>query len=416
MDLSRFKRWLSPRQALAWVLALTLAVALIPWSGEGTWLELLVLAAGTGLGWLAARTALPLRLGRTPEETALVVQDIQTLHQAFHVLQQQVDTTIRSSEAAVMAMMERMHRVHRNASDLRGRIMEAVARSHALSSDSVDRAGQHGQAVTALAEHQHSFETTQAQNLQRVHTVAEEVRELTPLAALISDIARQTNLLAINASIEAARAGPEGSGFKVVAAEVRRLSAQTEGAAKKISQGIQHAATRIDHGMALAQQASQQSSAHQLEEIAAHIQEMSDTLADVVPYLGELSRTMDSSMGVVTEDIINTLGDMQFQDINRQLLEQIKSALQSLSLHFDQIYKLIDGAAPPPPMQLEELLARWTDDYVMHSQRVAHEHAAQRPRTAAHLGQAPQASAPTAGATAPTPQLATDSAPRIELF
>ena len=65
------------------------------------------------------------------------------------------------------------------------------------------------------------------------------------------------------------------------------------------------------------------------------------TLGDVVPYLSELSGSMDQGMAVVTEDIINTLGDMQFQDINRQLLEQINDALSSLSQHFTQIYDLI---------------------------------------------------------------------------
>ena len=81
---------------------------------------------------------------------------------------------------------------------------------------------------------------------------------------------------------------------------------------------------------------------------------------------------MDQVMHEVTADIVETLGDMQFQDFNRQLLEQINHALGSLSAHFAQLYKLIDGQAPPPPMMLEELMQVWTSNYVMHSQRVAH--------------------------------------------
>ncbi|MDH4392865.1 MAG: methyl-accepting chemotaxis protein [Aquabacterium sp.] len=351
--------------------------------------------------------------------TAVIAQDIHTLHQAFGVLKAQVDATITTSETAVMSMMERMHRVHRNAEELRQRILEAVQRSQALSSDSLDSADKHGAAVASLAQHQSRFESAQTEGQARVRAAAQQVRQLTPIAALISDISRQTNLLAINASIEAARAGPEGAGFKVVAAEVRRLSTQTAEAARQITDGIQQATGAIDAQMANTEALQGGSAASQLGEIAQHIQLMSNTLGDVVPYLGELSGRMDSGMAIVTEDIIDTLGDMQFQDINRQLLEQINGALSSLSDHFAQIYQLIDGKAPPPPMLLEELLARWTDNYVMHSQRVAHALGTRQSAPAADTTLAALATTAAAasedGADQPL-TLAPNHGPRIELF
>jgi hypothetical protein len=383
------------------------------WPQHLTWPVLAAAAGGTVLGlWLARRDA-PLRFGSSRHTTQVVVQDIQTLRQAFGVLRQQVDATISTSETAVMSMMDRMNRVHGNAHKLREHIIDAVERSQSLSADSLAQAGQHGQAVASLAEHQRQFDLAQQQGQQRVRAVAEQVRQLTPLASLIADISRQTNLLAINASVEAARAGREGAGFKVVAAEVRRLSTQTAEAARQITDGIQAAAAAIDVQMGQSADVGQgDSAAAQLSAIAAHIQSMSDTLGDVVPYLGALSGRMDSGMAEVTEDIINTLGDMQFQDINRQLLEQINGALNSLSEHFSQIYQLIDGNAPPPPMMLEELLARWTENYVMHSQRVAHARAtgAEEPP--------PPPEPPANGGAVPPDQLtlATAYGPRIELF
>ena len=114
------------------------------------------------------------------------------------------------------------------------------------------------------------------------------------------------------------------------------------------------------------------STAAQLDEIASHIETMSRTLGDVVPYLGDLSSSMDSTIRVMTQDVIDTLGDMQFQDINRQMLEQVNMALVGMSEHFSQLYELLDGDAPPPPVQLEHLITRWSENYVMHSQRKAH--------------------------------------------
>jgi len=402
---------LRARHAVLWLPVLATATAHLLWPDTVGLDTLLALLAGCGLGATFQRRHARMRLTRHARDSAVVAQDIQTLHQAFGVLRKQVEATIQTSESAVMAMMQRMQRVHLRTGALHDRVQQAVQRSQAMSSDSVSRAGQHSVAIDTLAQHQRAFESTQQTYQTRVQAVAQQVRQLTPLAALITDIARQTNLLAINASIEAARAGPEGAGFKVVAAEVRRLSNQTEAAARQISAGIAQAAEGIDHeNRQMLQAQAQTTASHQIGEIADHLRLMGETLTEVVPYLGQLSVHMDEGMVEVTEDILNTLGDMQFQDINRQLLEQIGSAMDSLSEHFAQIYQLIDGQAPPPPVLLRELLERWTDNYVMHAQRVAHL-AGAGPREAAHRPEPVAAEAPPA-----TLVLATQNGPRIELF
>lgn len=392
------------------------------WPDAVTATEALTLVVGMGLGQASLLQIHKPKVGRSRRASDVVAQDILTLRQAFDVLSRQVQTTIDTSEGAVMAMMDRMNRVHRNAVSLRERIMVAVERSQQLSSDSLSSADAHSNTISQLAAHQEAFEKAQSANQARVRAVAEQVRQLTPLAALISEISRQTNLLAINASIEAARAGREGAGFKVVATEVRRLSTQTAEAARQITEGIQLAASTIDNEMARSEATQGASAALQLGEVAQHVQMMGQTLGEVVPYLGELSTSMDAGMAEVNGDIIETLGDMQFQDINRQLLEHIKDAMASLSDHFAQIYELIDGEAPPPPVLLEELLATWTSNYVMHSQRVAHASA-----TGGVIPEEDEVSAPEATTRAAEPpesraagqpslQMATANGPRIELF
>lgn len=328
--------------------------------------------AGAVLGLLGA----DIRLSRVhaPETvTEVISQDLARLEQCFAILQKQVTVTIRTSEHAVLETVNRLNRVHHRSAELHQHIVEAVGRSRVLSESSQQEASGNQATVETLSASQQAFAQARQDNQERIRTVVEQVRHLTPLAALIGDISQQTNLLAINASIEAARAGEDGAGFKVVAAEVRRLSAQTAEAADKISRGIQSVADTIEGELAQANELdSDGGAALHLTEVATHIAQISASLNEVVPYLVELSQNMNDGMDSITTDIIDAMGHMQFQDINRQLLEQVESALGSLSEHSASLYALVGGDAPPPPQDLEDLMDRWIDGYVMEEQRIAH--------------------------------------------
>jgi methyl-accepting chemotaxis protein len=326
---------------------------------------------------LVGLLAADFRFVRTHEPdtvTEVVGHDLARLEQCFAILQKQVSVTIRTSEHAVLETVSRLHRVHQRSAELHQRIMDAVSRSRHLSEASQHEADGNRATVATLASSQEAFVQARKDNQERIRKVVEQVRHLTPLASLIGDISRQTNLLSINASIEAARAGAEGAGFKVVAAEVRRLSSQTAEAANQIRAGILAVAETIEGELAKASELDADGgAASQLTEVATHIAQISASLNEVVPYLVELSGNMHDGMEVITTDIIDAMGHMQFQDINRQLLEQVESALGSLSEHSAQLYALVGGNAPPPPQALEHLMERWVEGYVMEEQRIAHE-------------------------------------------
>lgn len=130
---------------------------------------------------------------------------------------------------------------------------------------------------------------------QAIQDISESFKSITQSVSEIDSIAMQTNLLALNASVEAARAGDAGRGFAVVAAEVRALAQRAASAAKGIRGLIEQSETRVSTGerMVTHTSASLISSSEKVELIANQLSEIANATREQTAGITQISSDMN---------------------------------------------------------------------------------------------------------------------------
>lgn len=136
-----------------------------------------------------------------------------------------------------------------------------------------------------------------------------DVSSIGDIILMINYIADQTNLLSLNASIEAARAGQAGRGFAVVADEIRKLATQSIEAANKVDENISRINSRTNNMVEIAQKTSivVETQENALSETIAIFNKIDNHVDDLVRYLHKISE----GVSMVDEVKMNTLGSVE---------------------------------------------------------------------------------------------------------
>lgn len=129
-----------------------------------------------------------------------------------------------------------------------------------------------------------------------VNALGEKSKAIGEIVSLITSISEQTNLLALNAAIEAARAGEHGRGFAVVADEVRKLAEQSGHAAENISTLITEIQNEIDHAvhsMATGSRTAQDGIA-MIDQAGGSFKTISEAVSSITSEIQEVTQTIES--------------------------------------------------------------------------------------------------------------------------
>ena len=140
------------------------------------------------------------------------------------------------------------------------------------------------QRVASLQDRARDGQSHLKETMERMKRVTESVDEIVGMVQVINDIADQTNLLSMNAAIEAAHAGEAGRGFAVVADEIRKLSLETATNAKTITTSTQRVIEEIK-----ASEATVNTTGTMFQQTVAEIESVTDGIAEMKHTTTELS-------------------------------------------------------------------------------------------------------------------------------
>ncbi|MGE7021649.1 methyl-accepting chemotaxis protein [Solibacillus cecembensis] len=227
-----------------------------------------------------------------------------------------------------------------------------------LSQHATMQADEGGIAVQDTKDQMNSIHQSVSESNTKIQTLHDRSQQISSILDVITGIADQTNLLALNAAIEAARAGEHGKGFAVVADEVRKLAEQSQQSAKQIFELVNGIQVDTEQSVRIMAQVTEdvQSGLRVSDEAIAKFQVIVTSMREITPQMEEVSSASEQmaasvqEVTAVTEDLAFTAkgnaatSEEVAASTEEQLasMEEINASAQSLSHMADELKMLIN--------------------------------------------------------------------------
>ncbi len=285
-----------------------------------------------------------------------------------------LNEVISNTETEILKVVEKLTEVHNESKSLMEQIKASTENKSRELIITMQKMKQSEELIKTLNDISEAQTSLLEDNLSRIQQLSEEIKELSPLTDVITEIADQTNLLALNATIEAARAGEHGRGFAVVADEVRKLSAKTNDASKSIANRIAKVTKRVEKEIENAFHILEENrSSSEFEKLCESLKEIGEKFEHTSNILEEVIHGIDSTNRMIVDSLSSVLGEIQFQDVLRQRIEHVIYAIELLNNLSVSILKHLKDGTEYPQESLRQYMDEIKEKYVMHEQRLTHD-------------------------------------------
>lgn len=307
------------------------------------------------------------------------IQNLLTsLPQLTNLLKSQLDQTNRISGEFAISILSQISTVQHEASNLLATLTDVRSKAEVMTGHAQKLIESSNLKLTEMADYTSLREQEITDDSQAIQRIVNLMKDLTPLTGLIGSLSKQTRLLALNASIQAANDRSIGRGFVAVADEMRKLAVQIESTSQQVD-GVMDQVSRTIQEKLLAVVSVQriETEKNWLHTLTSSMLQMSVQFEAAVFGLDRLSKDSHETVQGIFTSVLKAQELAQFQDISRQQIELVQQGLDLCKQRMEGAANRLADPATADSLEsiapLDDVFRSLEARYSMHTQQAIHD-------------------------------------------